>query len=690
MGNKLKQIVTHVSVWILILSLCAAFFTTYLPSTAAAEGSYGVTLGVCCADTVCVRSAPSESGVKMSSVNSGELVTVLDSETGKDGHTWYFVRTDWGYQGYVQDTYLTVSEIEFSEETVSDYADFLLSLEGFPESYKSGLLYLHTLYPSWSFVPVNTGLTLSEAVVGESALGTSAVEANCLRSWKSTASGCYNWTTDKYTGVDGSNWNQASPELIAYFMDPRNFFSSSGIFQFISQSYTAAEGDADREEVLQNLRCMLSGSFMMPGGETVVEYADGETIDYAEVLYEAGKASGVSPYALAAMILVEQGTDGSKMITGDVTGYTGLYNFFNIGAYTTSSMSALERGLWYAGGGSSAADTWNRPWSSRKASIEGGAAWYGSGYIQNGQDTLYTKRFNVLPAANSKLYQHQYMSSTYAAAIEAGQDARGYSSDMRTAPFVFRIPVYTDLPEETRMPLSNASPNATLSSLKLTQATLTPTFSMFCESYSCVVDSSVSSVTVNAAANTADASVSINGTAASSASVPISVGENLITVSVTAPGGTVRSYTIHVTRKAAEFSDRYTAEGDLISGIEPGTTAGALLTHVFFPENSDVQVTAAAGEVKEAGQLIATGDRVSVTNTEGTVKEYTLIIYGDVNGDGVISNADRIKVRNHLLNEQTLAGAYLAAADVNHDGSVTNADRIKIRNHILGTGTLSQ
>ena len=58
---------------------------------------------------------------------------------------------------------------------------------------------------------------------------------------------------------------------------------------------------------------------------------------------DAAAQSGVSPYVLAAMILQEQGTNGgTPLISGNYSGYSGYYNFFNVEAYQSGSMSATR------------------------------------------------------------------------------------------------------------------------------------------------------------------------------------------------------------------------------------------------------------------------------------------------------------------------------------------------------------
>lgn len=70
---------------------------------------------------------------------------------------------------------------------------------------------------------------------------------------------------------------------------------------------------------------------------------------------------------------------------------------------------------------------------------------------------------------------------------------------------------------------------------------------------------------------------------------------------------------------------------------------------------------------------------------------YTVVIKGDVNGDGAIYATDYVKIRNHIMNKGTqLYGAYLLAADVNNDNKVYATDYVKIRNYLMGRGSIEQ
>ena len=124
-----------------------------------------------------------------------------------------------------------------------------------------------------------------------------------------------------------------------------------------------------------------------------------------------------------------------------------------------------------------------------------------------------------------------------------------------------------------------ASSNADLSGLTFDPSlTLNPTFGPNTTSYTASVANSVSSLTVTPTVDDANATVKVNnvtvvsGTA--SGSIPLSVGSNTITVSVTAEDGTtVKTYTLTVTRA---ISTSLTATVDGIPVVFDGSNAALI------------------------------------------------------------------------------------------------------------------
>ena len=374
-----------------------------------------------------IRSGPGTSYRSMGLLSINKEINILDTVTGNDGKTWYYMEYN-GINGYVAAEFIVVSSHE-EYETDAKFEAYL-DAQGFPESYKPYLRTLHAKYPNWNFRAARTGLSWNDVLEREGKLGKSLVSSSAPSSWKSQAAGAYDPQTGKYTSFDSGGWAAASEKIIAYYLDPRNFINQIGIFQFLTHTYDA------ETQTSAGLAAVVSGTFL--------DAAFPETgfATYADALMEAGRTATVNPYVLASMILVEQGTSGTgKCISGTVSGYEGYYNYYNIGAYKTASMSAVTRGLWYA----SRSGSYQRPWDGHFASLLGGALFYSENYVKQNKNTLYFKKWNVMNGLED-VGEGQYMTNVQGAESEAAALRKGYLS-LLDSPMTFEIPIYSGMPD---------------------------------------------------------------------------------------------------------------------------------------------------------------------------------------------------------------------------------------------------
>lgn len=383
-----------------------------------------------------IRSGPGTSYRSMGLLSINKEINILDTVTGNDGKTWYYMEYN-GINGYVAAEFIVVSSHE-EYETDAKFEAYL-DTQGFPESYKPYLRTLHAKYPNWNFRAARTGLSWNDVLEREGKLGKSLVSSSAPSSWKSQAAGAYDPQTGKYTSFDSGGWAAASEKIIAYYLDPRNFINQIGIFQFLTHTYNA------ETQTSAGLAAVVSGTFL--------DAAFPETgfATYADALMEAGRTATVNPYVLASMILVEQGTSGTgKCISGTVSGYEGYYNYYNIGAYKTASMSAVTRGLWYA----SRSGSYQRPWDGHFASLLGGALFYSENYVKQNKNTLYFKKWNVMNGLED-VGEGQYMTNVQGAESEAAALRKGYLS-LLDSPMIFEIPIYSGMPDAAcRKPSGN-------------------------------------------------------------------------------------------------------------------------------------------------------------------------------------------------------------------------------------------
>lgn len=537
---------------------------------------------------------------------------------------------------------------------------------GFPSTYLSSLNALHKKYPNWQFEAVNTGLSWDDVIKNESKNGVNLVPSSGDDSTKSTASGAYDWYKNKWTIYDGSSWVAASPTYIAYYMDPRNFLNDTDIFQFESLSYSKSQTKAGVEAI-------LAGTFMAK----TVKDADGTTLNYADAFMTIGKERKISPYHLASRVRQEQGVNGtSSLISGTYKGYEGYYNYFNFGASGVTSSLVIQNGLAYAK---------SKGWDTRYKSLDGGAQLLAKNYISVGQDTLYFQKFNVVN--KNSLYGHQYMGNLTAAYTEGRKLGQGYTDKQQA--FVFRIPVYDSMPEQVSLFTPTGNPNNYLKTLSVTGQTLTPAFDGATTKYSLVVDNTVESIKVSATAVASTSTVSGTGT------VKLKVGNNTVSVKCKSQSGTTKTYTLTVARKEGEpasavpTSKNYVIGTKNITGIQPGTEVSTVLKGITAT-GATLKIVGADG--KDKSGVAATGDVLQLYDSSNKmISSYTLVLYGDVNGDGEINVLDMIKVNRHVLGLGKLSGCYLEAGDANRANDGANVlDMIYINRHSLGLATIKQ
>jgi hypothetical protein len=100
--------------------------------------------------------------------------------------------------------------------------------------------------------------------------------------------------------------------------------------------------------------------------------------------------------------------------------------------------------------------------------------------------------------------------------------------------------------------LGTLLPDVSLSGLGISRGTLSPVFAGGTYAYTASVENSVSSLTVTPAANDANATITVNGTAVASGGaspdIALSVGDNIVTIIVRAQNGDTQTYTVTVTR----------------------------------------------------------------------------------------------------------------------------------------------
>lgn len=538
----IKKIISYILSFAIAASMAASCLTA---SAANMTGS-------CTADVLNVRSGAGTGYSKTGTVSYGDSLTILSETTDSSGAKWYKISCG-NVTGYVSAAYVQLTSSGSQGSSDADFESYMTK-QGFPESYKPYLRKLHEQHPKWIFTAQKLGVNWNTALKEECVVGRNLVHSSALASWKSMEKGAYDFNGGYWYGLDGS-WVAASKEIIMYYMDPRNFLNDTYIFMFENQSYDPSyQTESGVKTILADT--FMSGSYTCP--DTKKKYT------YSQTFMDAAKKSGVSPYHLASRCRNEQGVNGAPQSLGTVKGYENYFNFFDIQAYATSTMTAAEMGCKYA---KTTNPTYLLPWTNQYKSIVGGSIFLGTGYITKGQDTLYLQKFDMVDGGNG-LYYHQYMTCVFGQANEAISLKNAYSQDILNSAMEFKIPVYNNMPDKLcPKPTSSGDNNNYLKSLSVSGTSISPKFDKFTASYTAKVNAEISSVTINANPLGKSAKVSGKG------KVSLKTGENTVKVTCTAASGVKRTYTIKITRKAASQTLQ---QGD-VNGDKYLTVVDALL-----------------------------------------------------------------------------------------------------------------
>ena len=255
--------------------------------------------------------------------------------------------------------------------------------------------------------------------------------------------------------------------------------------------------------------------------------------------------------------------------------------------------------------------------------------------------------------------------------------------------YIFYLPIYSNMPNSTSLP-NPGNPNNWLSKLTVNGATVSG-FDSAKTNYSINVLSQTSYVDVDYV------KVANSSTVTGSGRINLTGNQTVVNVDVTAGNGDKRTYTLTINKQQGDSNVAVSevvnqsgirSDGTYLSGIGIGTTTDTL-RQKFTNVTGGVSVSIKNANGAEKNGILATGDKV-VISTGSDTKEYYVVIYGDINGDGLIKASDYVLIKNSIMGTKYLSGANLKAADVNKDGNVKANDYVLIKNNIMGTFNIVQ
>ncbi|MGN1328023.1 MAG: dockerin type I domain-containing protein [Clostridia bacterium] len=534
-------------------------------------------------------------------------------------------------------------------------------IEAFPESYQSYLIALKEQHPNWNFEAYYTGITWDELVANEIDHGHNRIIKSADSLWRCSCNDVQ------------SGYACASESIIKYYMDPRNFIKNDVlIFQFLEMTYNS---NVQNKEGVESI---LKNTFM----NAEVEIEGKGKMSYADIIMEAAKQSNMSPYSIATKIIQEVGSIGSESVSGTYAGYEGYYNFFNYGA--NDEGSAVSNGLAYAR---------SNGWNNQYIAIIEGAKLLANDYTNAGQNTAYFYKWDVVGnsvlttnstciVSSDYLFRHQYMTNVQDPTSQTSRLYNTYlSNDILDASLNFIIPVYDNMPDLNKLPTTLTAEDGELY------------YSVGEGVY--VRSGPGTNYTPIGFINTLDEVVAMQERETSTDSsgmkwdkVKLSngivgyVASKYLKPCATQDYNNSGTNVDNSSQNPSNSTDKVKIEENDVIAI-PNLTVENLASELNI---INYQITK-DGKIIENNQKVGTG---YIIKDNDTTKEYTIIVKGDINGDGEVDTGDTYLLKLVIMQKKTLDEENSKnSADINNDGYVDTGDSFILKKYVMKVGNIT-
>lgn len=136
----------------------------------------------------------------------------------------------------------------------------------------------------------------------------------------------------------------------------------------------------------------------------------------------------------------------------------------------------------------------------------------------------------------------------------------------------------------------------------------------------------------------------------------------------------------HPTELTVKANSGAAISGDFLTGVELGVTDTSV--KALFNEDAGYISVKDANGTEITGGIVGTSYTVSLIVDGAVIKSYTVVILGDVTGDGMLGAADYIAVKGALNSSLTINEACTKAADLDGSGGLSTTDYIAIKQRL--------
>lgn len=104
--------------------------------------------------------------------------------------------------------------------------------------------------------------------------------------------------------------------------------------------------------------------------------------------------------------------------------------------------------------------------------------------------------------------------------------------------------------------------------------------------------------------------------------------------------------------------------------------------------NNELVFTDINGNILSDDDYVGTGTVIKAMNGDKVLDKITVVVSGDMDGDGYVTNRDASRISRYLVDKESPTEVQICAMDVNGDGYVNNRDASVVSRYLVGKETL--
>ena len=137
-----------------------------------------------------------------------------------------------------------------------------------------------------------------------------------------------------------------------------------------------------------------------------------------------------------------------------------------------------------------------------------------------------------------------------------------------------------------------------------------------------------------------------------------------------------------------------------ISGSNIETSAKAKISGEYILATPGIKIQEIAENLKLTNYSATDAAKKTVQNSVKSMtgytlkdnlndKTYTIIVLGDVNGDGEVKSTDYMRIKSYIMDNAKMNDNEKLAADINEDGQIKSTDYMRIKSYIMDSNPIT-